>query len=85
MRSFFWQVSRRQVDRDSFWGKRKAKRRNGSTNALTAFGYSLIRKAHNGEAHHPWGDLALDFDAAGFQAKIGDCGNYRHHILSPMM
>ena len=54
-------------------------------NPLAAFGDCLIWKTHNGEAYHTWRDLALDFYAAGFQAEIRDCGNNRHHIMSPRL
>ena len=75
MRPFFREVSRRQVCCDPFRGQCKAQRRYSGANAFTALSNGFIGKAHNGETDHPRGDLALDFDVAGFQANIRDCGN----------
>ena len=47
---------------------------------LAALGDGLVGQADDGESRNARGQLDLDLDRAGFQAKIGDGGDGRGHF-----
>ena len=79
MRSLFRQVGGRQVHGDPLRGKREADRGECCTHPLAALRDGLVGQADDDESRQARGELHLNLDRTGFEAKIRDSGDGRSH------